>query len=84
MNVICRLGRYIEPRIINISEAGQGFGEIALMTTNAERNASIIADEETDLLIINRDLFNRTVKVRSIFQGLSSCILKYDSGFVFC
>ncbi|PAA49297.1 hypothetical protein BOX15_Mlig008081g3 [Macrostomum lignano] len=43
-------------------DAGKCFGEIALMTEESVRNASIIADEETDLLVISRDLFNRAFK----------------------
>ncbi len=45
-------------------DAGKAFGELALMNEDSVRNASIIADEETDLLVINRDLFNRSLKVR--------------------
>ena len=48
-----------------MSEAGESFGEIALMTKEAVRNASIIADEDTDLLLIHRELFNGTLKVFS-------------------
>ncbi len=33
------------------------------MNADSLRNASIVADEETDLLIINRDLFNGSLKV---------------------
>ena len=34
------------------------------MTEEAVRNASIVADEDTDLLVIDRDLFNDTLKVK--------------------
>ena len=30
------------------------------------RNASIISDDETDMLVIDRDLFNTTLKVRHV------------------
>ena len=42
---------------------GRAFGELALMSEDSARNASIVADEDTDLLTINRDLFNRSLKV---------------------
>ena len=49
--------------VMVITVSGKCFGEIALMSEDATRNASIIADEETDLLVIHRDLFNSTIKV---------------------
>ena len=45
------------------ADAGKSFGEIALISQDAVRNASIIADEDTDLLVIDRALFNGTLKV---------------------
>ena len=50
--------------IIVYSEAGKSFGEIALISEDAVRNASIISDDETDMLVIDRELFNSTLKVR--------------------
>lgn len=47
------------------AEEGKSFGEIALMTEDAIRNASIIADERVDLLVISKELFDETLKVRS-------------------
>ncbi|KAK2144904.1 hypothetical protein LSH36_721g02044, partial [Paralvinella palmiformis] len=44
------------------SDAGTSFGEIALMSEDAVRNASILADEMTDLMVIDRGLFNGTLK----------------------
>ena len=38
--------------------AGVGFGEVALVS-NDMRSASIIADELTDLLVVNKQLYNR-------------------------
>ncbi|KAI0226630.1 hypothetical protein LSAT2_022919 [Lamellibrachia satsuma] len=38
---------------------GKSFGELALINKNCIRNASIIADETSDLLIVNRELYNR-------------------------
>ena len=37
---------------------------MALLSDNAERNASIVADmDNMDLLVVDKDLYNRTVKV---------------------
>lgn len=46
-------------------EEGKSFGEVALMSEDSVRNATVIADEETDLLVISRELFNRSMKVRA-------------------
>ena len=43
--------------------AGKSFGELALINADCVRNASIIADEVTDLLIVNRELYSRSLKV---------------------
>ncbi|XP_071161966.1 uncharacterized protein [Mytilus edulis] len=45
-------------------EAGKSFGEVALMSEDAVRNATVIADEETDLLVVSRELFNRSMKAK--------------------
>ncbi|OWF42181.1 uncharacterized protein LOC110461434 [Mizuhopecten yessoensis] len=45
-------------------EGSNSFGEVALMSEDSVRNATIIADEETDLLVISRELFNRSVKAK--------------------
>lgn len=42
--------------------AGKSFGELALINADCVRNASIIADETTDLLIVNRELYSRSLK----------------------
>ncbi len=44
-------------------ETGRTFGEVALMTEDSVRNASIVADEDVDLLVIHKDLYNHTLKV---------------------
>ncbi|XP_074659542.1 uncharacterized protein LOC141912223 [Tubulanus polymorphus] len=44
-------------------EAGKCFGEIALISDDSVRNATIIADEDVDLLVVHRDLYNRSLKV---------------------
>lgn len=46
-------------------EEGKSFGEVALMSEDSVRNATVIADEETDLLVISRELFNRSMKVQA-------------------
>ncbi|KAK3108775.1 hypothetical protein FSP39_015348 [Pinctada imbricata] len=43
-------------------DAGKSFGEVALVKRESFRNASIIADEDVDLLVIGQDLFNRSLK----------------------
>ena len=48
-----RLGNYVTSL-----GAGEGFGEIALVSDDT-RTASIIADEETDLMIVNKILYAR-------------------------
>ena len=40
---------------------GRTFGELALLNDNCVRSASIIADETSDLIVISRDLYNRSV-----------------------
>lgn len=47
-----------------VTAAGRSFGELALINADCVRNASIIADEITDLIVVNRDLYNRSLKVR--------------------
>lgn len=53
-------------KIIDISlnqGPGKSFGEVALVKRESFRNASIIADEDLDLLVIGQDLFDRSLKV---------------------
>lgn len=57
--------------LISAIEEGKSFGEVALMSEDSVRNATVIADEETDLLVISRELFNRSMKVQaSVFCSL--------------
>ncbi|XP_070558521.1 titin homolog [Ptychodera flava] len=42
--------------------SGKSFGEIALIQKNCIRTASIIADTDCDLIVINRDLYTRCLK----------------------
>jgi hypothetical protein len=48
------------------AEAGKSFGELALITDDAVRSASVIADDVTDLMIIKKQLFDDTLKVRNL------------------
>lgn len=43
-------------------ECGKSFGELALINADSVRNATIITDETTDLIVIGRDLYNRCIK----------------------
>ena len=56
------------------TDAGKSFGEIALISEDSVRNATVIADEETDLMVIHRDLFNRSMKVRGLFMVILSIV----------
>ncbi|XP_064601097.1 uncharacterized protein LOC135467261 [Liolophura sinensis] len=42
-------------------EAGKSFGELALINKDCVRNASIITDVSTDLLVVDRTLYNRSL-----------------------
>lgn len=44
------------------SASGHSFGELALLKAEA-RNATIIADEAVDLMVIPQKLFENTIKV---------------------
>ncbi|RUS81041.1 hypothetical protein EGW08_011207 [Elysia chlorotica] len=43
-------------------DAGKSFGELALINADCVRNATIISDEPTDLLSVDRDLYNRSLR----------------------
>ncbi|XP_013418849.1 uncharacterized protein LOC106179668 [Lingula anatina] len=57
-----RLNRSLYGNYIVSFGSGKSFGEIALISEDNIRNASIITDEETDFLVIHRDLYNRCLK----------------------
>ena len=40
-------------------KSGKSFGEMVLMSDKKERNATVIADEMTELIVINEELFKR-------------------------
>lgn len=44
-------------------KTGRSFGEMVLMSDKKERNATIIADELTELIIINEDLYKKSLHV---------------------
>lgn len=44
------------------SEDGKSFGELALLKKDCIRNASIITDTTTELLVVNRQLYNRCIR----------------------
>ena len=52
--------------VCGCAEPGAAFGEVALLTDNGTRSASIIADEPTDLIVIDRALYSRCVQVYGI------------------
>ena len=45
-----------------VADSGFSFGELALINKDCIRNASIITDEMTDLLVVERDLYDRCLK----------------------
>ena len=53
-------------------EAGDGFGELALINDNT-RGATIITNEVTDLIVINREIFQKYIK--DVKSGLTNKIL---------
>jgi len=64
------------------SDAGKSFGEIALISDDSVRNATVIADEDTDLLVIHRDLFNRSMKVDSLPRALTRALVCVEVMFL--
>ena len=51
-----------------ISDAGKSFGELALISKDCVRNASIICEETTDLIVVNRELYNRSLKAAQLAE----------------
>ena len=45
-----------------LSGDGKSFGELALLKKNCVRNATIITDMSTQLLVVNRQLYNRCIR----------------------
>lgn len=44
------------------------------MSEDSVRNATVIADEETDLLVVSRELFNRSMKVCQYIVSLCTAL----------
>lgn len=53
-------------------DSGKSFGELALINDDSSRNATIITDEKCDFLVVDRALYERTLKVslRKTFRNL--------------
>ncbi|XP_050411269.1 uncharacterized protein LOC126825617 isoform X1 [Patella vulgata] len=47
---------------LGVIEAGKSFGELALINNDCVRNASIISTEVCDLLVVRKDLYNRSLR----------------------
>ncbi|XP_069111647.1 uncharacterized protein [Argopecten irradians] len=59
---LTKLDRNKFGKFIMTYEPGKAFGEVALVKRDALRNASIIADENCDLMVIGQDLYERSLK----------------------
>ncbi|OWF38204.1 hypothetical protein KP79_PYT19415 [Mizuhopecten yessoensis] len=59
---LMKLDRNKFGKFIMTYEPGKAFGEVALVKRDALRNASIIADENCDLMVIGQDLYERSLK----------------------
>ena len=56
------------------TEEGGTFGEIALINPDCIRTASVVADVETDLVVVDREVYNRNLsKVRR--ERYNICVL---------
>lgn len=49
-------------KVIKSYEAGESFGEVALIKRDAYRNATVIADEDCHMMVIGEDLYDRSLK----------------------
>ena len=63
--------------------AGDSFGELALINKEAVRNASIITDDIVDLMQIDRNTYETTLKVSSKLYLRSFVILNLPTGLFF-
>ncbi|XP_041352079.1 uncharacterized protein LOC121370722 [Gigantopelta aegis] len=57
-----KLDRALLGQYVWTSGEGQAFGEVALIKEDCIRTASVVADEDTDLLVVDRNLYNRSVR----------------------
>jgi len=46
----------------NLTDEGQAFGEVALIKEDCVRTASVVTDDNTDLMVVDRALYNRSVR----------------------
>ena len=53
---------HVDKYSLSFADSGKSFGELALINEDCVRNATIIADETTDLVVVNRALYNRSLK----------------------
>ncbi|ELU16363.1 hypothetical protein CAPTEDRAFT_213577 [Capitella teleta] len=52
--------------LIRRMDQGSCFGEVALISKNCIRSASVVADETVDLLVVDRILYNRCLKAAQV------------------
>lgn len=62
MKLLAPLDRNKFGKYISQYGVGNAFGEVALVNRDTFRNASIIADEDTDMIVIDQDLFDRSLR----------------------
>ena len=63
-NLVSVESQYIPVNTVTVfifSDAGRSFGELALISEECVRNATIITDDPTDLLVVDRALYNRSL-----------------------
>ena len=53
-----------ETKQVGTSSVGECFGELALLF-HSNRNATIITEQETDLMVLHKDDFKKYMKFRS-------------------
>lgn len=42
--------------------SGKSFGEVALIDSANRRGASVVAEEESDMIVVDRNLYTRSLK----------------------
>ena len=75
-------------KVVVSLKTGQKFGDIALMDSNARRNATIISSQDSHFGVLNKDLFDRCLKKvnEKIINNKIKFILSFSvsSGFQVC
>jgi len=64
------------------AEPGAAFGEVALLSDNGSRSATIVADEPSDLVVIDRALYARCVQVLKSKFSRNLLAVKYRRKFL--